>query len=295
MVLIAGGRNASTYFASAEVYQPLTPPGLVSIAVTPADPAISPTSIQQFTATGTFSDGSTETLSSVTWSSSSTAVATITDDASNRGVAVPAAPGTTTITAVAGSVSGSTALTVRQAGFVFTGSMTDGRYLHTATLLNNGMVLITGGVHLASAELYNPATGTFSITGSMTTARYGHTATLLNNGMVLITGGQSSTGYSASAELYNPATGTFTGTAGPMTTGRSFHTATLLNNGMVLITGGYSGSSFLASAELYNPATGTFSITGSMTTGRSNHTATLLNNGMVLITGGFNLASAQLY
>jgi hypothetical protein len=72
------------------------------------------------------------------------------------------------------------------------------------------MVLIAGGYnagYLASAELYNPATGTFTPTGSMNTARAGPTATLLNNGMVLIAGG-TGPGYPvggtlASAELYS--------------------------------------------------------------------------------------------
>ena len=77
--------------------------------------------------------------------------------------------------------------------------MATARSCHTATLLPNGKVLITGGVNgtsttLASAELYDPAMGSFSTTGSMTAARSGHTTTLLPNGKVLVTGGVSNIG-----------------------------------------------------------------------------------------------------
>ena len=66
----------------------------------------------------------------------------------------------------------------------------------------------------ASAELYDPATGTFSPTGTMTVNRYGHTATLLANGKVLIAGGLGTTGYRASAEVCDPGTGLFSATGG---------------------------------------------------------------------------------
>ncbi len=113
-----------------------------------------------------------------------------------------------------------------------TGSMATARGLATATLLADGRVLVAGGgaatwvqpgLVLASAELYDPKTGTFSPTGSMATAREGHTATLLRDGRVLIAGGiDASTGDHtvASAELYDPKTGTFSPT-GPMKTARA--------------------------------------------------------------------------
>ncbi len=73
-----------------------------------------------------------------------------------------------------------------------TGSLNTARCCHTATLLPNGQVLVTGGEAgnvLTSAELYNPATGKWTATGSMATPRVSHTATLLTNGEVLVTGG----------------------------------------------------------------------------------------------------------
>ncbi len=122
-----------------------------------------------------------------------------------------------------------------------TGSLGTARHKHTATLLPDGKVLVVGGVgssgYLASAELYDPATGVWSATGSLTTARYNHTATLLPDGKVLVVGGYGSSGYLTSAELYDPATGTWS-TTGSLATARDKHTATLLPDGKVLVVGG---------------------------------------------------------
>jgi hypothetical protein len=101
-----------------------------------------------------------------------------------------------------------------------TGSLGTGRYGHTATLLPNGKVLVAGGTFayyqgnrsyswpLSSAELYDPATGTWTNTSAMTTTRYHHTASLLPNGNTLIAGGSGS----ATSEFYNSSNVTVTAT-----------------------------------------------------------------------------------
>jgi hypothetical protein len=194
-------------------------------------------------------------------------------------------------------------------GFATTGNMAAARNSHTATMLNDGTVLIAGGLAayasgsgLNSAELYNPSTGVFtSIASPLNLGVFNHTATLLNDGKVLIAGGQlawTPADATAQAEVFDPVTGAFTPTVG-LTIPRQQHTATLLPNGKVLIVGGYSQSQgAVASAELYDPMAGTFTATGSLANARYGQTATLLNNGNVLIAGGYSageLSSAELY
>lgn len=187
------------------------------------------------------------------------------------------------------------------------GSMIKSRAAHTATLLNDGKVLIVGGFSgnengMASTEIFDSAAKTFTSGGNMSVNRASHSATLLTDGKVLIAGGFNGN-YLDSAEIYDAKTGRFTPT-GKMTMPRSEHIAVLLNSGKVLLAGGVgTGWTFLADAEIYDPASNTFTKTGNMTSARESHTATLLKDGNVLITGGHQgrrsaitiYASAEIY
>ena len=300
-------QNQTSEVVDGKLYEAdtLTPSELGPIPAVPEQPTLSPGTKRQFIATGyDAATGVPPDLAPVPWRLSNATIDQVNNDMSNPGTVIASAAGTTTIPASTGKVSESVKLTLRPTGFVLTQSLNTARNFHTATLLNNGAVLIAGsmgstGAGLASAELYSPASGTFTPTGSLNSARAAHTATLLSNGMVLIAGGAGSSNPLASAELYNTATGTFTPT-GSLNAARAAHTATLLSNGMVLIAGGTDSSGPLAGAELYNPATGVFTLTGHMNTARYGHTATLLTNGMVLLAGGQNhtasaSVSAELY
>ena len=202
-----------------------------------------------------------------------------------------------------------------------TGSMMTARlgWGSGAVTLNDGKVLIVGGVDtatghvLASSELYDPTTGTFSSTGSMSTPRVRHALVTLGNQKVLAVGGVDDTStVLSSAEVYDPASGTWSVT-GRMSVARTSLGAVTLADGHALVFGGGNQSSLasfdkntgvqnsyagngLASAEIYNPTTGTFALTGSMTVIRgfvAPYCGSLLLDGNVLVVGG--AATADVY
>src|SRR5205823_12501489 len=155
-----------------------------------------------------------------------------------------------------------------------TGNLNTARDGHTATLLQNGKVLVVSGDQNGnSAELYDAATGTWSLTGSLNLSRHAYTATLLTNGKVLVAGGADDMQNNVfnSAELYDPATGSWSST-GNLVTGRAEHTATLLPNGKVLVAGGFGDFSLgqgTNRAELYDPDNGMWSSIGNLNRGRA--------------------------
>lgn len=173
-------------------------------------------------------------------------------------------------------------------------SMTTGHFDHTATLLTNGTVLITGGytcppgggaeVATGDTEIYDPVADSWTVVGGLNTPRADHAMAQLPNGSVLVAGGNGL----ASAEIYNPAATSWT-VAASMSTVRSSHTLTVLPNGTVIAVAGLGTGglpAYLASAEVYDPVANSWSPTGSLNFARYGHTATLLNNGVLLVTGG---------
>lgn len=181
--------------------------------------------------------------------------------------------------------------------------MNSSRIAATATLLNDGRVLVAGGIAggqaLASAELFDPRTGTFTATGSMVEARARHSATLLPSGQVLMAGGAAD----GSAEIYSPTKGSFSKT-GSLLDNFANHTATPLSDGRVLIVGGRVGDLYTSGAEIYDAKSGRFSRARYIQEARENAAATQLIDGRVLIAGGdqgytgryaYILASAEVF
>ncbi|CAF1283010.1 unnamed protein product [Adineta steineri] len=182
------------------------------------------------------------------------------------------------------------------------------RKWHQASVLDNGKVLVTGGL-TNSAELYDPSTKSWTATGTMHYPRAGHTASVLANGKVLVAGASLGdtcmTGASpgdtcmTSAELYDSETGNWTIT-GSLNNGRTGHAASVLINGSVLVCGGRAYMFYyMSSSEVYDPLTKIWYMTGDMNYKRYQHQSSVLPNGTVLVTGteeqGLPTSSAELY
>jgi hypothetical protein len=141
---------------------------------------------------------------------------------------------------------------------------------------------------LRSAEIYDPATGTFMPTGDMRAPRTKHAAVLLADGRVLIVGGsdhgQDREGMHRSTEIFDPATGRFED-------GPDMHHArhkvrdavVALPDGTVVVAG------YAPEAELYDPRSGTFSLLpGRFDSAPAFATASLLEGGDILVLGGYD-------
>ena len=196
--------------------------------------------------------------------------------------------------------------------FVAAERMNEGRWLHTATLLKDGRVLIVGGRNnncsancpvyaLNSAEIYDPSTGIYTLTGSMHIARYNHTATLLQDGRVLILGGETTddlgTGNDqvGEAEVYDPATGQFS-TWTSLLLARSSHQAVELLNGRILVMGGLRASAVGTDrTEIFDPETGESHEGPLLNDFHVRATATRLSNGEVFLFAGWNGAQPGSY
>lgn len=183
----------------------------------------------------------------------------------------------------------------RAGSWINAAPMATARISPLATKLTDGRVLVvngtdTAGTPLATAELFNPATNSWTSAG-LPGARTTATLTLLPNGRALLAGGSNAAGEAvATSRLYNPATNSWS-TTGSLAVGRADAEAVLLSNGKVLISGGILGApgsyAVTASAELYDPATGTWATTGSMVRARQGHSLNLINgNSQALAAGG---------
>ncbi|MBL0210684.1 MAG: hypothetical protein IPQ13_07200 [Holophagaceae bacterium] len=204
-----------------------------------------------------------------------------------------------------------------------TGPMAQARRGHVATLLNDGRVLMTGGTSgsniLASTELFNPQTSTFTASGNMAIPRVGHQATLLKDGRVLITGGlspgpwngQSFNSPTAKVEVFDPSADGGRGqfqTLSALATARYWHSATALKDGRVLITGGVNGpnapTDVFSGAEIWDFNAQASTASAPLAHSRARHNAVLLPSGKVLVAGGYipsntttisGLTSAELF
>ena len=263
---------------------------LTSIAITPATPTTPKGVPVTFTATGTYSDGSTSNISSsAIWASNNTTVAIV----NSSGISSPLAAGSSTITASANGVTSNSA----------TLTVTDPASPTNVFAVSGTNQVALTWMPVSGASSYNLYWGTapgittssFKITG--VPSGYVHTGLTAGSTYYYRIGATDGVNESLSSEVFSfvytggVPIGTFSSLVNT-TTSRIYGTSTLLPNGQVLLAGGYNVVSgtpvYLSSAELYDPVAGTFTATGAMSVTRQQHTATLLPNGKVLVAGGYD-------
>src|SRR6266700_2356361 len=184
----------------------------------------------------------------------------------------------------------------------YTGSMNQSRRVNITVLLNDGRVLVAGGVGgEGTSEIYDPSTGTWSNAAPMPyKTSLAHSLTLLQNGKVLLAGGRNYDGFLATAAIYDPSTNTWTSTP-QMLESRAYHTAALLSDGKVIVVGGNDGVSVLNTTELYDPVSNSWSMGSNLQQARQFHAMVELPDNTLLAIGGYqqsgnySLASTELY
>ena len=194
--------------------------------------------------------------------------------------------------------------------WVAAGEMRDARTEHSAALLKDGRVMVTGGMNenleiVGTTEIFDPDSGKWTEYASMRTVRRGHFMLTLKDGRVAVVGGIGQTlgglgilanisavGALLSTEIYDPQTDTWS-RASDMIEGHSGGLAVLLKDGRVLIAGGYNQAEGLASSEVFDPSIDEWIRTASMVRKTFANTATVLSDGTVLFTGGFGMSRAK--
>jgi plastocyanin/N-acetylneuraminic acid mutarotase len=174
--------------------------------------------------------------------------------------------------------------------WTLTAPMHLGRAGALAVTLNNGMVLVTGGLGnagvLTSCELYNPSTNRWTMTGNMSQPRFDQQIVLLNSGKVFVVGGDFGGAENNVTETYDPTSGTWT-TDAPQPLLRADMVAVKLPNGNVLVAGGHTAKVETLLSEIYDPVANNWTQTGSLNTPHGDAGGVLLKNGNVLIAGGY--------
>ena len=178
------------------------------------------------------------------------------------------------------------------------------RTLDSATLLDNGSVLLVGGYdesQIPGATLFDPTTGNSVSTAAMQIPRFDHVALKLTDGRVLVAGGSTTPGAgtaTAACEVYDPVANTWSPVAS-LAFARQAANAILLDDGKVLVAGGAVDGSTVRMSETYDPTTNTWTDSGELSVGRFVPTLTRLPDGRILAVGGVGeaapVASAELF